>query len=609
VRIPAANLAELLALLPGALGLAILTFADTTATGRSFATRAGERTDANRELVALAVADAAGSLTGGYAVSSSPSRTAASEAAGSSSGLAGIVAAAAVLVVLLLLTGPLSYLPTPALGAVILASVLGIIDVPALLAILRVKKSEAAIALVAMGGVILYGTLVGVVIAVLLAALNIVRRAAAPPIVEEVRLPNGSWRDIARRGDGARVAGVLTVRFAGPLFFANATALRTKVRELVTARDDVEAVVLDFGATATVDLTAADAIREMADELARDGRRLVVARPMGHVRDELRVFGLEALMEATHGTYGSVDAAIAGIGLDPERPAVQANAAGTEPVTEPETGAAAGPVGPGPGPGGPGRRGDVFVLRILTALVGVVVGAAVLGVVIGALTGGASGGPRSVPNLVGMPLTRAEVAATDAGFDLIAPIYVRRDDRPEGTVVGQDPPPGTVADAGSEIQPIVSTGRQLVRVPDVTGQPEATAILALTSAGLQVRRTAVAYDPAHPAGVVVATDPPAGTSVASGTFVAYTVSGGPAPTIAPSPSAAPSPPGAPTATPPPTVPPTPTPGSPASPDAPSPVAPSGSAAALPSDAPSADPAASATIGPGAASQDPTSPAP
>ena len=151
VRIPAASLTELLALIPGALGLAILTFADTTATGRSFATRAGERTDANRELVALAVADAAGSLTGGYPVSSSPSRTAASEAAGSSSGLAGIVAAAAVLVVLLLLTGPLSYLPTPALGAVILAAVLGIIDVPALLAIWRVKKSEAAIALVAMG--------------------------------------------------------------------------------------------------------------------------------------------------------------------------------------------------------------------------------------------------------------------------------------------------------------------------------------------------------------------------------------------------------------------------------------------------------------------------
>ena len=235
VGLPSASLTELLALIPGAMGLAILTFADTSATGRSFASRAGERTDANRELVALAAADAAGALTGGYPVSSSPSRTAASEGAGASSGLAGIIAAAAVLVVLVLLTAPLAYLPMPALGAVIFASVLGLIDFGALRGIWRVKRSEGAIALVAMAGVILYGTLVGVVIAVLLAALNIVRRAAAPPIVEEIRRPDGTWRDAARARDGSRVRGVVIVRFAGPLFFANATALAARVRDLVAA--------------------------------------------------------------------------------------------------------------------------------------------------------------------------------------------------------------------------------------------------------------------------------------------------------------------------------------------------------------------------------------
>ena len=75
VRIPIVSPAELLALLPGALGLAILSFADTAVTGRTFAARHGEHTDANRELVALAASDAAGALTGGYPISASPSRT------------------------------------------------------------------------------------------------------------------------------------------------------------------------------------------------------------------------------------------------------------------------------------------------------------------------------------------------------------------------------------------------------------------------------------------------------------------------------------------------------------------------------------------------------
>jgi MFS superfamily sulfate permease-like transporter len=118
-----ASLEELLGLLPGALGLALLSFADTAVTGRSFATKAGERTDANRELVALAAADAAGAFTGGYPISSSPSRTSAAEGAGSTSQVTGLVAALPLL--------PswsrsrlLAYLPIPALAAVILLAVL-----------------------------------------------------------------------------------------------------------------------------------------------------------------------------------------------------------------------------------------------------------------------------------------------------------------------------------------------------------------------------------------------------------------------------------------------------------------------------------------------------
>lgn len=137
-------------------------------------------------------------------------------------------------------------------------------------------------------------------------------------------------------------------------------------------------------------------------------------------------------------------------------------------------------------------------------------------------------GPRLFPNLVGLPLARANTAAIDAGFELTEPYYVRRDDQPEG-VLAQDPPAGTAADEGSSIRPIVSTVLQLVVVPDVIGMTESDAILALTGIGLQVRRAPSVYDLAVRAGVVVATSPPAQTSVTGGTVVEYVVSLGPDP--------------------------------------------------------------------------------
>ena len=530
LQVPVVGPAELLALLPGALGIAVLTFADTSATGRSFAARHGERTDANRELVALAAADAAGAVTGGYPVSSSPSRTSAAEAAGSSSQLAGIIAAAAVAVVLVLLTGPLSYLPIPALGAVILVSVLGIIDLRQVRDILQIKPSEGAIALVAMVGVMVYGTLVGVGIAVLLAALNIVRRAASPPMVEEVRLPDGRWGDRARARSGTRVHGVVVVRFAGPLFFANATALGARIRELVARRPDATAVVLDLGATSDVDLTAGDALRAMAADLERGGVRLAVARPLGHVRDELREYGLDGLMAATGVQRTGVDAVVTGLGLDPARAfAVPGSREGSAKET-------------------PGRAGSGMpqlppvsqrvVQRVLGGLVAVVVVAVVLGLAITRPDGTGGGGPTPVPNLLGMPLSRASTAATDAGFVLLGPYYVRRDDVPEGTVVEQEPPPGTVADPGTGIRPIVGTAQQLVIVPDVVGLTESDAILALTGLGFQVSRGPSAYDATVPPGIIVATDPEAQTSAARGAIVVYTASLGPDPASDASPATA-----------------------------------------------------------------------
>jgi beta-lactam-binding protein with PASTA domain len=257
----------------------------------------------------------------------------------------------------------------------------------------------------------------------------------------------------------------------------------------------------------------------------------------------LRAYGMGALMEPSGGTQGSVDDVIIGSGLDPQRASAVASPRELD-------GSITAPTPPPPAPPEAPEVPEVVAAsepsrasadRVAWQTVGGAAGAVLLAVGIAAVLAawglGPATAPNEAPNLIGISLERAASAAEDAGFELAPPIYTHRADRPEDTVVDQVPPPGTSLDAGSSIQPIVSTGRQLVNVPDVIGQTEAQAIATLTAAGLTVRRTGTVDDDAVQAGSIVSTAPAAGSSVGSGTVVSYEVSSGPAAT--PTPSAAP----------------------------------------------------------------------
>jgi beta-lactam-binding protein with PASTA domain len=133
----------------------------------------------------------------------------------------------------------------------------------------------------------------------------------------------------------------------------------------------------------------------------------------------------------------------------------------------------------------------------------------------------------SVPNVIGLSEARAEDVVTGAGLVFGDPIMVRLPDRPEGTVVAQEPGAGSSVAPGSTVIPTVSTQRELVAVPDVIGMSEAEALVTLSSAGLKLTGSEEVRSPTVAAGQVVASDPPAGTTVAVGTGVDLTVAASP----------------------------------------------------------------------------------
>ena len=128
-----------------------------------------------------------------------------------------------------------------------------------------------------------------------------------------------------------------------------------------------------------------------------------------------------------------------------------------------------------------------------------------------------------VPSLVGMTLEEAE---NEVGGDFVLKPQEQTSDEPEGTILDQDPKDVEKAEKGTTIGLVISSGDELVRIPDVGGQGLEEASRTLQDAGLSVDRKYAIAKSGGPKGKVIGTDPPAGSEVETGTSVALTISSG-----------------------------------------------------------------------------------
>jgi high affinity sulfate transporter 1 len=290
---------DVASLLGPAVGIALVAMADTAVLSRSLAA-GGTSVDANREMRALGLANAAAGAAGGFPVSASASRTPVARASGARTQVTGLVGAATVTLLIAVAPGLTRYLPSAALAAVVIAAVLSIVDVRGTIRLALVDRTEFGLALAAFAGVALLGVLRGVAVAVALSLGVFVARAWRPHMAELVRVDGRKgYHDRARHPEGRRIPGLLLVRFDAPLFFANAELFADVVRRaVVDAAPPVRWVVVAAEPITAIDTTAADALERLDDDLAARGVRLVFAELKGPVKDRLVRYGLGARFPA-----------------------------------------------------------------------------------------------------------------------------------------------------------------------------------------------------------------------------------------------------------------------------------------------------------------------
>ncbi|MET8687735.1 sulfate permease [Streptomyces sp. NPDC004732] len=298
-------------LLAGALGIAVVSLADTISNASAFASRTGQEVRGNQEMAGVGAANLAAGLFQGFPVSTSGSRTAVAERAGARTQLTGVVGAALIVLMLVLVPGLFRHLPQPALAAVVITASLSLADVPGTVRLWRQRRIEFLLCVAAFLGVALIGVLQGIAVAVGLSVLNVFRRVWWPygTVLGRVEgLPG--YHDVRSYPDAEQIPGLVIYRFDAPLIFANAKTFRDEVTRLSRSDPAPVWIVIAAEPMTDVDTTAADVLEALDESLNARGVHLVFAELKDPVRRKIERYELTRTIDARH-LFPTLEAAVA----------------------------------------------------------------------------------------------------------------------------------------------------------------------------------------------------------------------------------------------------------------------------------------------------------
>ena len=300
--VPSVRLSDMGLLIGGALGIAVVSLADTISTASSFAARSGDEIDGNREMIGIGAANIAAGFFQGFPVSTSGSRTAVAEQSGARTQVTGLVGAVAITVILLAVPGLLRNLPAadprggrdrgrPVAGghsrALFASSVSGgrsspcrsrPFSVSACSACYRASPSRwpcrSATSSVSLWWP--YQTTLG-------------------------RVPGlAGYHDVRSYPQAEQLERCVILRFDAPLFFANARTFREQIQAVARSEPRPSWIIVAAEPITDIDTTAADMLEDLDQSLNASGISLVFAEMKDPVRSKVDRYGLNRTIDPAH---------------------------------------------------------------------------------------------------------------------------------------------------------------------------------------------------------------------------------------------------------------------------------------------------------------------
>ncbi len=284
-----------------AVAISIIGFMEAISIAKAMAARTRQRLDANQELVGQGLGNIVSSLSSGYAVSGSFSRSAVNINAGAITGFSAVVTGVVVGITLLFLTPLLYHLPQATLAAVIIMAVINLVKIEPIKYAWRVQKHDGAVALITFAMTLLWAPHLeeGIMVGVTLSLLLFLYRSMKPRVAALSRAADGTLRDAdIHKLETCR--NIALIRFDGSLYFANTGYFEDKVLERAALKPDLKYVIIDAEGINEVDATGEEMLHHLAERLGETGIELLIARAKKQVWDVFRRTGLTEKLGDDH---------------------------------------------------------------------------------------------------------------------------------------------------------------------------------------------------------------------------------------------------------------------------------------------------------------------
>ncbi len=315
--LPAVGPADLAALAPVALTIALIGFMESIAVAKVYASKNDYDIDADQELKALGAANLVGSLFQSFPVTGGFSRTAVNGQAGARSQISSLVSVGVIAVTLLFLTPLFHHLPKAILASIIVVAVAGLVDVHGARELWRIDRRDFGLMLATFVATLALGIEEGILVGVGLSVLVVLDQITRPHIAELGRMPGtDQFRNVRRNPTAVVEPGISVLRMDASLFYGNAETFRDAGRaalERARAAGGPPVLVLDAYPMNRVDATGLHALRELIEATHDAAGHLLVASAKGPLGDKLRLGGILDLIGHGHlfaEVHEAVDAAI-----------------------------------------------------------------------------------------------------------------------------------------------------------------------------------------------------------------------------------------------------------------------------------------------------------
>ena len=263
-----------LALIPSSAMIAAVAFVESYTIGTSLANREHTRLDSGQELLALGAANLAAGFSGATPVAGSFSRSSLNYQSGARTPVSSLACAAVILLTLLVLTPLFTNLPQATLAAIVIVSVVGLIDFGAIGRHWKLYREDGVTGLVTLATVLALGVETGLIAGVLLSIAFFVRRSSRPHIALVGRIGESQSFRAARRHQVETHDHVTALRIDENIYFANANHIENKLHRLIARRPGTRHVLVVCSAVNIIDVSGVEMLARLNDNLGQKAVKL-----------------------------------------------------------------------------------------------------------------------------------------------------------------------------------------------------------------------------------------------------------------------------------------------------------------------------------------------